>query len=149
MAEDITTADTGTTSTTEAAKTTLGKFKDHASNLVGEAGDAARNAANEGMGKATEALSSLSQVVEDAATMVEEKVGPTYGNYARKAATTVSNVAEGLKNKDVDALIEDTREFVRKSPMVAIGAAAAIGFVLTRLVKLGTGTDTGTGKTDA
>ena len=147
MADDTMTADTGTNTAAEAPKSTFGKFKDHASNLVGEAGDAARNAANEGMGKATDALSSLSQVVEDAATMVEEKVGPTYGTYARKAASTVSNVAEGLKSKDIDALIEDTRDFVRKSPMVAIGAAAAVGFVLTRLVKLGTGTESG--KTDS
>jgi ElaB/YqjD/DUF883 family membrane-anchored ribosome-binding protein len=36
-------------------------------------------------------------------------------------------------------MVEDTRQFVRKSPAVAIGAAAAIGFVLARLVRSGRG----------
>ena len=34
-------------------------------------------------------------------------------------------------------MIDEAREFVKKSPAVAIGTAAAIGFVLARLVKAG------------
>ncbi len=39
--------------------------------------------------------------------------------------------------KDADELIDDTREFVRKSPGVALAGAAIIGFALVRLVKSG------------
>jgi hypothetical protein len=42
-----------------------------------------------------------------------------------------------VRNKDVDTLFDDAREVVRKSPVVAIGTAAAIGFALVRLVKAG------------
>ena len=122
-------------------KTTVEKVKEHASTLVGEATDAARNAANEGKNKASEALETVSKVVENAAQMVEDKVGPTYGNYARKAATGVSSFAESLQNKDIDELIDDTRNFVRKQPIIAVGAALAIGFALTRLIKLGVDND--------
>ena len=42
-----------------------------------------------------------------------------------------------LDEKDVDVIAEDARQFVRKSPALAIGAAAAVGFVLARLVPFG------------
>ncbi len=48
-------------------------------------------------------------------------------------------VADALKGKDVDDLVEDTRKFIREKPAVAIGAAAAVGFVLMRLMKAGSG----------
>jgi ElaB/YqjD/DUF883 family membrane-anchored ribosome-binding protein len=123
----------------KASKSTVAKVKDTASGFVQEAANAARHAANEGKDKANEALDTFAKVIDNAAEMVEEKVGPTYGAYARKAATGVSDLSKTIQSKDVDALIEDTRDFVRKSPMVAIGAAAAIGFVLTRIAKLGSG----------
>jgi ElaB/YqjD/DUF883 family membrane-anchored ribosome-binding protein len=47
-------------------------------------------------------------------------------------------IIRAVPNKDIDDLIADARNFVRKNPAVAIGAAAAIGFILTRLIKVGT-----------
>ena len=54
----------------------------------------------------------------------------------------VEGFAGKMNAKDVDVLAEDARQFVRKSPAVAIVAAAAIGFVLARLVRSG-GKDSG------
>ena len=122
-------------------KSTVEKVRESAAGLATEAVGAARNAANEGKDRASEALGTFSKVVDNAAEMVEEKIGPTYGTYARKAATGVSDFANTLQGKDIDDLIADTRNFVRKSPVVAIGAAAAIGFVLMRLAKLGGSSD--------
>lgn len=113
------------------------KAKETTSKLATEAVSAARNAANEGKDRASEALTSMSKAVEGAAALIEEKVGPAYGGYAHKAADQVSEFARTLQSKDIDDIIGDTRDFVRKQPMIAIGAAAAIGFVLTRLVKIG------------
>lgn len=127
---------------TDMAKGAIGKAGETAKTLVGEAAGAARHAANEGKTRASEALTTVSKVVENAAELVEDKVGPTYGKYARQAATSVSGFAEALQNKDIDELIEDTRDFVRKSPLVAIGAAAALGFALTRIAKIGSEADT-------
>lgn len=121
---------------------TVAKLKEGASHLVSEASEAAMTAANEGKEKAAAALGGLTQTVESAAQLIEEKVGPAYSGYVRRAGTSVSTFAETLQNKNVDELLDDTRAFVRRSPMVAIGAAAAIGFVLTRLIKVGTD-DTG------
>ena len=51
--------------------------------------------------------------------------------------TAIEDAANSLAAKDADELIDDTREFVRKSPGVALAGAAIVGFALVRLVKSG------------
>lgn len=114
-------------------------LKDQASGFAKTAGDKARDYATAGKDKATDALTGLSGFVDDLAKTVDDKVGQQYGDYARKAAGAVAGVADALKGKDVDDLVEDTRTFIREKPAVAIGAAAAVGFVLMRLMKAGSG----------
>ncbi|MGL5837102.1 MAG: hypothetical protein ACRCY3_01220 [Sphingorhabdus sp.] len=106
-------------------------------NLKDKASARAREAADRGKDKASEALGGIGKVIRDSATAIDEKVGAQYGDYARKAADAVDELAVKMDAKQVDDILEDTRQFVRKSPAVAIGAAAAIGFVLARLVRSG------------
>jgi ElaB/YqjD/DUF883 family membrane-anchored ribosome-binding protein len=113
-------------------------LRDQASNLFGQAGDKVRSAATTGKNQASGAMGDMAAMVEDVAKTLDEKVGAQYGDYARKAASAVAGVAETLQSKDVDQLLDDARDFVRKKPAIAIGAAAAVGFVLTRLIKAGT-----------
>ena len=112
-------------------------FKDQASAFVGKAGEKAREYASTGKDKATDSLASLSGFVEDVAKSVDDRLGKQYGDYARRAASTVSGIADSLKGKEIDDLVADTRKFVREKPAVAIGAAAALGFVLTRIFRSG------------
>jgi ElaB/YqjD/DUF883 family membrane-anchored ribosome-binding protein len=116
---------------------TFAKVKAQAAGLVDEAAEAARNAATTGKDKAVDALGGLSKLANDAAKAVDERLGGNYGDYARRASSSVSDFATSLQSKDVDAIVADTKAFVRKSPVIAIGAAAAVGFLLTRLVKIG------------
>ena len=120
-----------------ATKGTIDALKDHANGFVTDATEAARTAASEGKARASEALGTVTKVAENAANLIEDKVGPTYGAYARKAATGVSDFAGAIENKDIDELVDDARDFVRKSPLIAIGAAVAIGFALTRIARIG------------
>lgn len=119
------------------------KVGEHASDLKGQAGSKAHDYAVVGKDKAVAGLDSVSRLMDDAAATIDDKVGAQYGDYARKAASAVSNVATSLRTKDVDELFEDAREVVRKSPALAIGAAVVAGFVIARLVRAGAG-----GKTD-
>jgi ElaB/YqjD/DUF883 family membrane-anchored ribosome-binding protein len=102
-----------------------------------KATDSARAAAEKGKDRATEAVGSIGKLIRDSAATIDENVGKQYGDYARSAAEMVDGFAGKMDAKDVDALAEDARQFVRKSPAVAIGAAAAIGFVLARLIRSG------------
>ena len=76
-------------------------------------------------------------MIEDSAKTLDSNVGEKYGDYARSAADAVSSFAEKLNGKEIDDMVEDARGFVRKSPAVAIGAAAVVGFLVSRLIKSG------------
>jgi len=112
-------------------------LKDGASKYTGQASDKIRQFADTGKEKATDALGQFSQLLTDAAAQVDEKLGAQYGDYARQAAGAVNGFSDQIRNKDVDALVEDARGYIRKSPAVAVGIAAALGFVVARLVQSG------------
>ncbi|WP_448657493.1 hypothetical protein ACPVPU_08475 [Sphingomonas sp. CJ99] len=128
----IDTADTAT-----ATPKATDALKEQAGKLGSQAADKARSFAAEGKDKASGALNEFARMIDDAAGTVDEKVGEQYGQYARSAASAVAGLAGTIDRKDVDELMDDMRDFVRKSPAVAIGAAAAIGFVLARVIKAG------------
>jgi len=114
-----------------------GVFFERIDELRGQATDKARDLAQTSKDRATSALDSLVQTVEDAASEIDEKLGSQYGDYARRAAESIGNFSESFRDKDVDELFNDARELVKKSPAVAIGAAAALGFVVARLARSG------------
>ena len=62
-------------------------------------------------------------------------MGDKYGDYARNAAKGLNDAAARLEAKDLNELGEDVKQFVRTSPGLAIGIAAAGGFLLARLFK--------------
>lgn len=119
--------------------TTADKFKSQFQSFKGQATDKARDYAGKGVNQATSALDEAAKFLEDTARTIEEKLGPQYGRYGFSAAESVSGFAEQLRGKEVDELVEDARNLVRKSPAVAIGAAVGIGFILARLAKAGAG----------
>jgi ElaB/YqjD/DUF883 family membrane-anchored ribosome-binding protein len=128
-------ADLGTE--TSSTRSTTDTIKAEASKLGSQAADRARGFAGDGKVKATGAINDLARMMEDAAAQVDEKLGAQYGQYARSAAQSLGGFADQLDAKDIDELVEDVRGFVRKSPAIAIGTAAALGFVLARVVKAG------------
>jgi len=111
--------------------------RDGAGKLGAQATDKVRAFAEDGKARAGSALDQLSQMLTDAAGQVDERLGAQYGAYARQAAGSVQTFSASVKDKDLDVLIEDARGFVRKSPAVAIGVAAAIGFAIARVVQAG------------
>jgi ElaB/YqjD/DUF883 family membrane-anchored ribosome-binding protein len=113
------------------------KVKSDMHDFKAQASDSVRAAATKGKERATEAVGSIGKLIRDSAGTIDDNVGKQYGDYARSAADAVDGFAGKMDAKDVDALAEDARQFVRKSPAVAIGAAAAIGFVLARLIRSG------------
>lgn len=115
----------------------LGKVREGRGKLAGQAADKTRGLVGQGLERSSEALANVSRLVGDTASGLDERLGDEYGDYARKAATAIDEVANSLASKDPDQLIDDTRNFVRKSPGVALAGAAIIGFALARLVKSG------------
>ena len=126
------------------------QLKDTSQSLRQQAAERARSYAVDGKDRATDLLDSVAQVVAEAATSVDDKLGAEYGQYAHRAAEAVRSFTDSIRDKDVDELYDDARELVRKSPAVAVGIAAAVGFALIRVIKAGTedlagGSSTGKG----
>jgi ElaB/YqjD/DUF883 family membrane-anchored ribosome-binding protein len=117
--------------------------RDQIASLRGQAGEKLRSYADEGKGKASGLLEEFGGVLSDAARSVDERLGGQYGEYAHRAAGAVNDFAGKVREKNVDDFVDDAREFVRKSPVVAIGIAAVAGFALVRVLR--TGLDEATG----
>lgn len=100
-----------------------------------QAKDKAGELATDGKGKIAEALLALGRAVFDTAPTVDDKLGAKYGDYARSASRSLTEASAKLDAKGVDELGEDAREFVRKSPGLAIGIAAVGGFLLARMFR--------------
>lgn len=111
--------------------------KDAASKLGGQATDKIRQFADDGKARASGALGEFAKMIDDAAGQVDDKLGAQFGGYARQASGAVGSFADTLDTKSVDELVEDARAFVQKSPAVAIGVAAALGFVVARVLRSG------------
>lgn len=126
---------------TAAAPGTAETIKETASKLGKQAAEKARDYANQGKARAGGALEEVARMMGDAANSVDGKLGAEYGKYARNAADTISGWSDQLKTKELDDFIEDARDLVRKSPAVAIGVAAALGFVLARVIRAGVDSD--------
>ena len=127
---------TATTDTIRAeAQRKASEIGDEMNKLAAQASDRARSVATQGKTRAAESLESLAKVIDDSALQVDDKLGKQYGDFARSAASTVAGLAETLDEKDLDELVAATRDFVRKSPAVAIGSAAVVGFMLARMLR--------------
>jgi len=134
--------ETGETNTdTSASRPTLeeakAKVSEKTGELRGQATEKAREYALLGKDRAVEGLDNVQKLINDAADTVDSKVGAQYGDYIRQAAGSVASFSDLIRYKDVDQLLDDARDLVRKSPAVAIGAAATIGFVIARIAKAG------------
>ena len=118
-----------------------GRIRSGRERIASQAGDKARGLLTQGLERTSEALANVAKMVGDTAPGIDERLGESYGDYARRAAGTIENVANTIAEKDPDELIEDTRSFVRDCPGIALAGAAVVGFVVARLLKTGLARD--------
>jgi ElaB/YqjD/DUF883 family membrane-anchored ribosome-binding protein len=135
---DTTRPTTGRAATRDAI---VDKIRTGREKLSSQAADKTRGLVGQGLERGAEALANVGKLVGDTADGLDERLGPEYGDYARKAASAIEETANSIASKDADELIDDTREFVRKSPGIALAGAAIVGFALARLIKSGLARD--------
>ncbi|GAA4813611.1 hypothetical protein GCM10023232_06290 [Sphingosinicella ginsenosidimutans] len=123
----------------EAADRLAGQVREQMLSLKGQAGEKLMSYAGDGKDRATNLLDDISAVIEDAARSIEQRLGAEYGGYAHRAAEAVAGFSGKVRDKSVDDLLDDGREIVRKSPGVAIAAAAVVGFALVRVLRSASG----------
>ena len=115
----------------------VAKVNEARTSIAREAAGKTRGVVGDGLSKGSEALGSMSRLVGDTAGNIDESLGAEYGDYARSAAKYLDDTAQKIASKDPDELMNDVRGFVRKSPGMALGAAAVVGFAIARLISSG------------
>jgi hypothetical protein len=135
----VTGGSTGATSTGGTAGL-MDRVRSGGRDVSGQAAEKARGFLGQGLERSSEALANVSRMIGDTADGIEERLGAEYGDYARRAATAIESTANSLASKDPDELLDDTRQFIRKSPGVALAGAAVVGFAIARLLKSGLST---------
>jgi hypothetical protein len=139
-----------TAALSETVSATASELGEKATVYAEQAKVVALDLARQGKTKATDALSAVGETIESNAALIDEKLGVQYGDYARGAAHTLQSTAASLESKDIPEIGEEIAGFVRKSPVKAIGIAAAAGFLLSRLFRRSTPSkDANTDMTDA
>lgn len=116
-------------------KTRGDEAKDKANAFAADAKVKAAGYAEEGKAKASQAIIGVSRLIDENVGLIDEKVGAKYGDYVRSASRSLADAGTRLDEKSLDELGDDAKEFVRKSPGLAVGIAVATGFVLARLFK--------------
>jgi hypothetical protein len=119
----------------------MDKVRSGGDKISEQAAGKARDFVGQGIERSAEAIANVSKLVGDTASGLDDRLGQEYGDYARRAAEALESTANKLASKDPDELIDDTRNFVRKSPGMALAGAAIVGFALARLVKSGFSSD--------
>lgn len=138
------TSDTGSTGT-DAGSDTGGSSRGGIRGLVSNAGTKLRDEsktrvhgfASQGLERGSTTLTNIASLVDDTVQQIEDRLGPQYGDYARKASQALNGYATTLQNKDPEELLDDARQLIRKSPAVALTGAAILGFGLARILKVG------------
>ena len=113
---------------------TTSDWVDEAKVYAGQAKEKGAALAVEGKTRASDALTTLGKTISDTAPTIDEKLGVQYGDYARSAARSIQEAAAKLEAKDLNELGDDVKDFVKKSPGVAVGVAAVAGFVIARML---------------
>lgn len=128
---------TGGTEDAGAKRSASDTIREEAAKYADQAKEHILGFAGTGKDRATSALDEVAELMRTAAGDVDAKLGEQYGQYARTAADGIAGFAESLRGKEVNELLDEATEFVKKSPAIAVGTAAALGFVLARVIKSG------------
>jgi ElaB/YqjD/DUF883 family membrane-anchored ribosome-binding protein len=114
-----------------------GTIRDKASGLREQATEKLRSFADEGKGQVAATLDGMVQAAREIADKLQDGSFGPIGGYATTAADTLQGWTDGIKNRSVEDLLDNGRQFVRSSPAVAVGVAVTAGFVLSRVLKAG------------
>lgn len=109
--------------------------RDHGSTLRDAAVDKLRSFADLGKDQVTGSLDGLVAAAREIAAKVGDNAGPL-GSYAHTAVDTLEGWADTIKAKSIEDLIDDGRDFARRSPAAAVAIAVVAGFALSRFLKV-------------
>ena len=118
----------------DVAQQAMGEAKKSASSLASAATERAKDAVEERIAGGAELLGQIAASVRVAARELDP-ASPQLAGFAREAAERIDDFSRQVRDKTVDELLETSSDFARRQPAMLFGAAAAVGFLLFRMMK--------------
>jgi hypothetical protein len=105
-----------------------------ASKFAQQMKDRARGFAETRKQAGADRLTSIAGAVERAAADLESE-SPQAAGYVRDAADGVRHVSSMLRDRPVEQLVSDARDFARRQPALVFGGALLAGLAISRFLK--------------
>jgi ElaB/YqjD/DUF883 family membrane-anchored ribosome-binding protein len=85
--------------------------------------------------RAVDTLETVSLLLHQAGEHAHQQDKALLANYVDKAAQQVGTLSESLAQQDVTQIIQTTKDFARREPMLFVGGALAAGFLGARFLR--------------
>ena len=144
----------GGSQTTELAKQQTQQVAQQTQQKAGQLADRGRQQVKSQLAtqkdQAAERLSPIKTALQETGQQLRNQGQDSVAQYADKAADQVERFSGYLRERDVDEIMDEVRNFARGRPALFLGGAAALGFFGTRFLKSSSEQDgSSTGGTDA
>ena len=114
--------------------------KETATSLASEAGDKAKGLLQHQVEAGADFVGDIAQSVRVAAENLDQNA-PQLAGLVRGVAQQVEEFSETVRGQTVEELFATTSDFVRRNPALVFSAAAACGFMLLRVIRVGPSED--------
>jgi hypothetical protein len=102
--------------------------------LAATAEEKARQFAEEKKRQAAEQVDDVARAVEGVAAPLERAI-PLVGTYVRSGASEIRRLSSTLRERSIDDLMDEAREFARRRPGAVLIGAIVTGVALARFMK--------------
>jgi ElaB/YqjD/DUF883 family membrane-anchored ribosome-binding protein len=109
--------------------------KQAATSLASEANENIKGVLNQKVGVGADLVGHVADSVRAAADNLKQN-SPQLAGFVTVAADKIDELSSSVRDKTVDELFKDASDFARRQPAVVFGAAAAVGFLLFRILKV-------------
>jgi hypothetical protein len=86
-------------------------------------------------GRATDSLDVLAQAVRGTTQQLRTDQHDTIAQYVERAADQLERFSSTVRDKDLDELLHDARDFARRQPALFIGGSFVVGLLAARFIK--------------
>jgi len=121
-------------SSADALKDRASDLTDAAKDMASQATDKLKDAVNDRKSSGAEYVGTLAEAMRRAAGEFDAEL-PIAGTYIRKAARQVDEVSEGIRNGNLNDLVQNAQSFARRQPTAFLGIAVLAGFGVVRFLK--------------
>ncbi|WP_296254965.1 MULTISPECIES: hypothetical protein [unclassified Pseudomonas] len=113
----------------------LQDLQDDAQALLNTAREQGSAKLDEYRGTAADQLESLAQTAQSAAEQMQDKDTLGLSNYVTDAAQSLTTLADNLRNKSAEELLQQTGQLARDNPALFLAGSIALGFGLSRFLR--------------